>query len=304
MAKDFSSMEDSNRSTNPDIHSLSDPSRRIFVRGGLATAMTGLFAPVLPGCAAPAASPQGGPQIGFTGVPVSTADRVVVPEGYVATAMFMWGDPVGVPGRMPAFRPDAGNSGADQEVQMGMHHDGMHYFPLDGSRRGLLVMNHEYTDEGLLHTDGMKTWNAGKVRKSIAGHGVSVIEIEAKPDGWAIVRPSRYARRITAGSPMEIGGPAAGHAMMKTAADPTGTRVLGTLNNCAHGHTPWGTYLTGEENWAGYFNGPDKPDAHQARWGLRSDGNGYRWHEHEQRFDATRHPNEPNRFGWVVEIDP
>jgi secreted PhoX family phosphatase len=92
--------------------------------------------------------------------------------------------------------------------------------------------------------------------------------------------------------------------MMKTAADPTGTRALGTLNNCAHGHTPWGTYLTGEENWAFYFNGPDKPDAHQARWGLRKEGRGYRWHEHEERFDANKHPNEPNRFGWVVEIDP
>jgi len=301
MAKDFSTMEDSNRSANPDIHSISDPARRVFVHGGLATAITGLFAPLLPGCAA--TSPAGA-QIGFKSVPVSVADGVVVPPGYIATAAFMWGEPVGVAGNMPAFRPDAGNSGADQEVQIGMHHDSVHYFPLDGSRRGLLAMNHEYTDDGLLHTDGMKTWNADKVRKSIAGHGVSVIEVEARGDSWSMVRPSRYARRITAGTPMAITGPAAAHPMMKTAADPAGTRALGTLNNCAHGHTPWGTYLTCEENWAFYFNGPDKPDAHQARWGLRKDGRGYRWHEHEERFDAVKHPNEPNRFGWVVEIDP
>jgi hypothetical protein len=216
----------------------------------------------------------------------------------------MWGEPVGVPGNMPAFKPDGSNSAADQEVQIGMHHDGMHYFPLDGSRRGLLVMNHEYTDDGLLHTDGTKTWSAEKVRKSIAAHGVSVFEIEAKGDEWAIVRPSRYARRITAGTLLTISGPAAGHAMMKTAADPDGTRVLGTLNNCASGPTPWGTYLTCEENWVFYFNGPDKPDAHQARWGLRKGGRAYRWHEYEERFDATKHPNEFNRFGWVVEIDP
>jgi hypothetical protein len=302
MAKDFSTMEDSNRSSNPDIHTVSDPARRIVIKGGVAAAVGGLFAPLVAGCASSA--PIGAPQIGFKSVPVSTADTVTVPEGYVATPAFMWGEPVGVPGNMPAFKPDGSNSAADQEVQIGMHHDGMHYFPLDGSRRGLLVMNHEYTDDGLLHTDGTKTWSAEKVRKSIAAHGVSVFEIEAKGDEWAIVRPSRYARRITAGTLLTISGPAAGHAMMKTAADPDGTRVLGTLNNCASGPTPWGTYLTCEENWVFYFNGPDKPDAHQARWGLRKGGRAYRWHEYEERFDATKHPNEFNRFGWVVEIDP
>lgn len=119
-----------------------------------------------------------------------------------------------------------------------------------------------------------------------------------------IVRPSKYARRITAATPMMITGPAAGHAMMRTSADPTGTRVLGTLNNCAHGYTPWGTYLTCEENWAFYFNGREKPTPHEARWGLRKDGRGYRWHDHEERFDVNKHVNEHNRFGWVVEIDP
>ena len=313
MAKDFSTMEDSNESSNPSIHQLTDPARRRVVRGGLAGAVGGLLGPLAAGCAAPSGpgagdappTPPSGPRLGFRSVPVGRADAVVVPEGYVATPIAMWGEPVGVPGNMPAFRPDGGNSAADQAVQVGMHHDGIHYFPLDGSRRGLLVFNNEYTDDGLLHVDGMKTWNAEKVAKSIAGHGVTVVEVQRGADGaWSMVRPSRYARRITAATPMTVTGPAAGHPMMRTAADPSGTRVLGTLNNCAHGYTPWGTYLTGEENWSFYFNGPAQPDAHQRRWGLRPNGRGYRWHEHDERWDATKHPNEPNRFGWIVEIDP
>ncbi len=304
MAKDFRDMEDSNPSSNPSIHDLSDPRRRILMRAGVAGAVASVFSPLLAGCAGGPAPAGSGPLIGFKSVPVSTADKVIVPEGYVATPAFMWGEPVGVPGNMPAFRPDGSNSAADQAVQVGMHHDGMHYFPLDGSRRGLLVFNNEYTDDGLLHPDGTRTWNAEKTRKSIAAHGVTVLEIEARGGEWSMVRPSRLARRITAATPMAIAGPAAGHPMMRTAGDPAGNRVLGTLNNCAHGYTPWGTYLTCEENFIFYFSGPEKPDAHGARWGLRRGGRGYRWHEHEERFDAARHPNEPNRFGWVVEIDP
>ncbi len=306
MPKDFSQMEDSNRSSNPSIHEVSMPSRRRLLQGSLAATAVQLLAPLsglaaLQGCASLSGS---APQLGFKSIAATRADGLFVPEGYTATPAFLWGEPVGIPGAMPAWKADGSNTAAEQEAQIGMHHDGMHYFPLDGSRRGLLVMNHEYTDDGLLHTDGMQTWNAEKVRKSIAAHGVSVIEIEDRQGQWQVVRPSRYARRITAATPMAIAGPAAGHPMMRTPADPTGTRVLGTLNNCAHGYTPWGTYLTCEENWAFYFNGRARPTAHEARWGLRKDGRGYRWHEHEERFDVNRHENEPNRFGWVVEIDP
>jgi len=304
--KDFVLMEDSNRSINPSIHTLSDPSRRVVLRGSFGATVGALLAPLaaagLPGCASPAAS--GEPSLGFKSVPVSTADTVVVPDGYHAQAIAAWGEPVGLPGDLPAFMPDASNSAAQQEAQMGMHHDGIHYFALEGSTSGLLVMNHEYSDDGLLHSDGMKTWSAEKVRKAQAAHGVAVIEVALKDGKWQMVRPSPRARRITAYTPMAIGGPAAGHRLMRTAADPQGVRVLGTLNNCASGITPWGTYLTCEENFIMYFNGPEQPDAHGKRWGLRKDGAGYRWHEHDERFDATRHPNEPNRFGWVVEIDP
>jgi secreted PhoX family phosphatase len=229
---------------------------------------------------------------------------MVVPDGYEAVAFAAWGEPIGVPGQMPAFRWDLGNSAADQAVQMGMHHDGLHYFPLDGSsKRGLLVMNHEYSDDGLLHADGMKTWSAEKVRKAQAAHGVSVIEIELRDGQWQIVAPSKYARRFTAFSPFAVGGPAASHPLMRTAADPDGRTVLGTLNNCASGMTPWGTYLSGEENFAFYFDGPKQPDADQRRWGMREKSS-YRWPEHDERWDAARHPNEFHRFGWVVEIDP
>ena len=305
MAKDFSTMEDSNRSSNPSIHDVSVPSRRIVLRGGLGAALGGLLAPLaavtLPGCA----SVGGGSLLGFKGIPVSVADKITVPEGYMAEVIAAWGEPVGLSGEMPAFKADATNTAAEQAAQMGMHHDGIHFFPTDGSKSGLLVMNHEYVDDGLLHPDGIKTWSAQKVQKAQAAHGVSVIEVEQKDGKWEMVRPSPFARRFTASTPMAVSGPAAGHALMKTAADASGRRVLGTLNNCGSGITPWGTYLTCEENFMFYFKGPDAPNAHEARWGLRKgDPIGYRWHEHDARFDASKTPNEPNRFGWVVEIDP
>ena len=310
MAKDFSTMEDSNRSSNPSIHEVSDPTRRSLLRGGLAGAVTGLLAPLggvaaLAGCATAGGS---APLLGFKGVPVSVADNITVPEGYSFQVIASWGDPVGLSGEDAAFKFDGSNSAAEQETQFGMHHDGIHFFrhPVTpaSSSTGLLVMNHEYADDGLLHADGMATWNAAKVRKAQAAHGVSVVEVESKANTWQVVRPSPWARRITASTPMAFGGPAAGHALLQTKADARGVRPLGTLNNCGSGITPWGTYLTCEENFIFYFNGGDELSPHERRWGLRKGGVGYRWHEYDERFDATKHPNEPNRFGWVVEIDP
>jgi uncharacterized protein len=314
MPKDFSQMEDSNRSANPSIHEVSDPARRRLLGGGLglglglSTGLGALLAP-LAGCSTPGgggSGGSGGPLLGFKSVPVSTADQVLVPEGYSVQVIAPWGEPVGLSGENPAFKFDASNSAAEQEAQMGMHHDGIHFFAQTGSSSGLLVMNHEYSDDGLLHPDGMATWSAAKVHKAQAAHGVSVIEVARQNDGrWELVRPSPWARRITARTPMSISGPAAGHALMKTAADSSGRQVLGTFNNCASGITPWGTYLTCEENFINYFKGPERPDAHQARWGLKKgEPAGYRWAEFDERFDAAKHPNESNRHGWVVEIDP
>ena len=301
MAKDFARMENSNCSSNPSFHEISDPARRTVLRGGLGVALGGLLAP-LAGCASPGSRK---PLLGFASVPVSTADSIVVPEGYIAQVIAPWGDPVGLPEHSPAFRADAGNSAVEQAAQLGMHHDGIHYFALHGSERGLLVLNHEYTDEGLLFADGQQNWSAEKVRKAQAAHGVSVIEVVQRQGRWEQVRPSPWARRITAYTPMTVAGPAAGHALMRTSADPEGRRVLGTLNNCGSGITPWGTYLSCEENFINYFSGGDSLSEHEKRWGLKKGGaGGYRWHEHDARFDATREPNEPNRFGWIIEIDP
>lgn len=299
MAKDFGTMEDSNRSSNPSIHEVSDPARRTLLQGAAGAAV----ATLLGGCAS-AGDAAGAPLMGFR--PVGTdrsRDGLQVPEGYVASVLAPWGEPIGVPGRMPGWRPDAGDTAADQEVQMGMHHDGLHYLPLDGARRGLLVVNHEYTDEGLLHGDGMATWTAAKVRKSQAAHGISVIEVQQGRDGWSVVRPSALARRVTAYTPCTLAGPAAGHLLMRTAADPEGRTVLGTVGNCGAGLTPWGTVLSGEENFPDYFSCGDTPTADQRRWGAKREAV-YRWPEFDQRFDARRHPNEYHRFGWIVELDP
>jgi secreted PhoX family phosphatase len=142
---------------------------------------------------------------------------------------------------------------------MGMHHDGMQYYPLDGSRRGLLAINQEYTDDGLLHPMARRPGRPRRCARRRPRTASRSSRSSCRPSGWQVVRPSRYARRITANTPFAIGGPAAGHPLMKTAADPAGRTVLGTINNCASGKTPWGTYLSGEENWANYFTAADTP---------------------------------------------
>ena len=278
-------------------------SRRQVLQGATLLPLLGL--PL--GCATPGMRADTG-EIGFSSISGSREDRVRVPAGYSANVIYRWGDPVGSAAGMPAFKTDGSNTAAEQALQAGMHHDGIEYFAMpygsQSSARGLLVMNHEYTDDGLLHTDGFDNWSAEKVRKAQNGHGVSVIEVENRAGQWSVVRPSRYARRITAQTPMRIAGPAAGHASLKTVADPAGTEVLGTINNCASGYTPWGTYLTCEENWNGYFVNAGTIPPEQRRYGVTARGAGYRWHDFDTRFDAAANPNEPNRFGWVVEIDP
>jgi uncharacterized protein len=296
--RNFESDSGVNVSNQPGIHALDIARRHVLKCSGAAIAM-------LMGSHALGASTAIGKPLGFTPVPVSTSDTLVVPAEYVAEVLFRWGDSVGSAEGAPLFKPNGANTWEEQNLQAGMHHDGMSYFPIDGNpRHGILAINHEYTDDGLLHADGMAAWSAEKVRKSQAAHGVSVIEIIERQGQWHVMPSSRYARRITANTPMVLSGPARGHELLKTSADPTGTRVLGTLNNCAAGDTPWGSYLTCEENWNGYFSASEHPTAADKRYGLRHKGWGYRWHEHDERFDASKHPHEPYRFGWVVEVDP
>jgi secreted PhoX family phosphatase len=303
-----------NTSGNQSLQDVVDArvSRRGFLKSGLTAAALSLVGVDALLKAVPAsAKAQGGPLLGFQAIPVSAADEVVVPPGYTARVLIAWGDPVSY---SPAFKQDASNSAADQALQWGMHNDGVVYFPINGSARGLLVQNNEYADDGLLFTDGIANWNAEKTNKSINAHGVSIIEITKqggkgqKGGEWRVVRPSQYARRITAQTPIQIGGPAAGDDRLKTSADPTGKLVLGTLNNCAMGFTPWGTYLTCEENFNGFFfrttAAPDPRSAFEKRYGISPFNSGFRWHTTHPRFNADVERNEPNRFGWVVEIDP
>ena len=251
--------------------------------------------------------------LGFEAIPLGFGDDVVVPPGYTARVFIPWGTPI--LGSFPVFRAGA-NTAAEQAQQIGMHHDGMHYFPLGrgphGSRRGLLVLNHEYTEERYLQT-GTTTpppvaeWTLEMVRKSQNAHGVSVVEIAMRRRGWEVVR-SKLNRRITANTLMTMSGPAAGHRLLRTSADPSGRSPLGTINNCAHGVTPWDTYLTCEENFQGYFRvNPGAYDAEHAAlnaaYGVGGDRNN--WATNDPRFVVTpADPNEPHRFGWVVEIDP
>ena len=278
--------------------------RRELLGGSLGAAALGF----LNGCGVSPPA-HGGPLLGFTSVPISRADAVAVPEGYTWQVVNAWGDPI-MPGA-PAFKSDASQSAAEQAMQSGMFHDGMHFFPLPkgstSSTHGLIAINFEYTDDNLLSPDGMGSWSAEKVQKSKNAHGLGVYEVRLDGGRWLTVADSRYGRRITADTPFRIQGPAAGHAWMRTAEDPSGTRVRGTFQNCANGYTPWGTYLSCEENFTAYFvNDSGRIPRLQDRYGIPTskDGWGFRWHEFDERFDAVRHPNESNRFGWVVEFDP
>ncbi len=261
--------------------------RRDFLCGSLGAAAFGF----LGGCGSTREAARG-PLIGFNPVATSTADTVVVPEGYTWDVVNAWGDPIMA--GAPAFRADASQSAAEQAMQSGMFHDGMHFFPLPkgsgSSTHGLVAINYEYTDDNLLTTGGMVDWSAEKVQKSKNAHGLGVYEARFDNGRWRTVADSRYGRRITADTPFRIKGPAAGHQAMRTAEDPGGTRVRGTFQNCANGYTPWDTYLSCEENFTAYFvNDSGSIPRLQDRYGIPTtkDSWGFRWHEFDERFDAV-----------------
>jgi len=244
-----------------------------------------------------------------------------VADGYDAQVLLRWGDPI------TADAPDfdvMNQTAAAQLKQFGYNNDYVGFLPLDASdTRGLLCVNHEYTNEevmfpGLGRQDraGFDGMTRALVDIEMAAHGGSVVEIERDDAGtWSVVRDSAMNRRITPlDTVMELSGPAAGHARLKTNDDPSGKRVIGTLNNCAGGMTPWGTWLMAEENFHGYFwtdtrdadGRPDisaQPQARQMkRYGVP--GMWYAWGKHHDRFNIDKEPNMPNKFGWVVEVDP
>ena len=252
----------------------------------------------------------------FDEISAGSDERHHVAPGYDAEVLIRWGDPV-LPGA-PAFDP-MNQTAETQEKQFGYNCDFIGYLPLPhgsgNSDRGLLFVNHEYTNEELMFP-GLgrqdKQDFAGMSRAladvEMAAHGASVIEIVKRGGTWRIKGDSRYNRRISALSTgMRISGPAAGHARMKTSEDPNGTHVIGMIGNCAGGQTPWGTFLTAEENINGYFWNKGAVAGHPEEANLKRygvPGQWYNWGLHHVRFDIGKEPNEPNRFGWIVEVDP
>jgi uncharacterized protein len=243
-------------------------------------------------------------------------ERHHVSPGYDADILIRWGDPLFA--NSPAFDP-ATLTGAQQERLFGYNCDYVGLAPMPGSTdtstRALMCVNHEYTSPELMFRDVMQANgrpDMAKMTKAIvdvemAAHGGSIVEIAKGANGkWSTVRDSRFNRRVSINTPMRISGPAAGHERLRTSADPTGRAVVGTINNCAGGMTPWGTYLTAEENFHGYFGGRlaegHRESVNHRRYGVP--GGWYNWAAHYDRFDLAKEPNEPNRHGYIVEIDP
>jgi secreted PhoX family phosphatase len=289
--------------------------RRDILRGALGVAaIAATVSPLALAAARPAQAASG--RFAFNEVAAGVDEKHHVANGHDADVLIRWGDPV-TPGA-PAFDP-LKQTAAAQKQQFGYNNDYLGYIPMPGaanpSHHGLLVVNHEYTIEELMFAglgrQDRKEAAFAKMTKDLveiekAAHGGAVLEIKRENGKWRVVADSKFARRIDADTPMEITGPAAGTDRMKTKGDTTGRRVNGMLNNCAGGVTPWGTWLTCEENFHGYFWGKvadgDASAASFKRYGVP--GNWYAWGKFEDRFDIAKEPNEAHRFGWVVEIDP
>jgi secreted PhoX family phosphatase len=300
------SLLEENQST--DLEQMVGLSRRRFISAGaLCGAAMFLGGNLLSRSAlAAGVSEASSKLLGFASIPAATADSISLPPGYKSSVLISWGQPLQAGG--PAFDPSGKGSAEAQEVQFGDNNDGMSLFPMPGDgNRALMAINNEYTNYRYLFDHGQAPQSAEDVRKALASEGVSVIEVQHKNGQWQFVQGSKYNRRIHGNTPIRLGGPAAGHDWLKTAADATGTKVLGTFQNCANGMTPWGTYLTCEENFTDCFgssNAEQKFDAGIKRYGAVVASKEINWHQHDERFDLAKNPNEINRHGWVVEIDP
>ena len=296
-------------------------SRREIMRGTLGVAASAaLFGPMaLAAGSARAETPADAAD--FEEVAAGIDETHHLAPGYRAEILLRWGDPLF--SDSPAFDPQ-NQSAAAQLKQFGYNNDYIAFFPLDRSgTRGLLCVNHEYTNEevmfpgvGRQDLSGFDKMTPELVDVEMAAHGVSIVEIARDGDTWRPVLDGRYNRRITPlNTVMRVDGPAAGHELMKTSGDPSGMSIVGTLNNCAGGLTPWRTYLTAEENFHYYFwtdqrdadnkpvkgIGGDQAKSYE-RYGVPTTFQG--WGRFHNRFNVDKEPNEPNRFGWIVEIDP
>jgi secreted PhoX family phosphatase len=273
-------------------------------------------------------------RLGFKPIRGSSADAIVLPPGYTHDVVIRWGESLTSQapdldttrlGAGVLLEPDAAEH---QRRQFGQNCDAIHYFPLRGrSDHGVLCVNNEYTDDALMFPDhpGFRGIRGAASREYVKKHpqvvhvakaaqGVSIVEVKRERGRWRFVKDSRFNRRITADTPISIGGPARGAALMRTKDDPAGERALGTFANCAGGKTPWGTYLTAEENIQDYFANLDQlqsrtdvdpfiVESHR-RWRMWKNQSLYNWDIADARFDLATTPTEPFRFGWIVEIDP
>lgn len=330
-----------NNSNNLSLEEIIETrvSRRSVIKGSLAVVAGSFLGMNLTGCGSSSNSVSTAVAealLSFDPVAKNLNDTVTVPNGYSVQVLYKLGDP------MNNFTPEYKNDGTDTsfEYRAGDHHDGMSYFGLNStgtakdltnSQRGLLCMNHENITEIFLHTaDEIASYDTTSrtslgIDKEVAAHGVSIIEIQKGTSGFVLNKSSLFNKRITAQTPIDIYGPVKGHDLVKTKYSTIGTKTRGTLNNCANGLTPWGTYLTCEENWAGYFKRPAsntlsaKAQLTQNRYmGSNSSNGSYgwansttsddiydRWNVTPTGADETEdYRNVANTFGWVVEIDP
>ena len=306
-------------STSPSFAAVAEAAltRRHLLAGLGAAALVGSTASsaftALPATAAAPGAGRAAPGGNLAFGPIAPVDRAVdrfdVPAGYSWGAIISWGDPVTLDA--PAFDLDRQSASA-QERQFGYNNDFVAIIPT-GRDRALLVANHEYTSENLMVPGFVDeaSLTVEQLRTSMAAHGMSVVEVRrrGRRGPWQVQR-SPLGRRVTAlSTPFAVTGPAAGSTLLRTTADPEGRTVIGTLNNCAGGTTPWGTVLSGEENFDQYFRGDPAGDPrNRDTYGLVDDdgavGDGRFWYEVDPRFDVVAEPNEINRFGWIVELDP
>ncbi|WP_252178192.1 PhoX family phosphatase [Endozoicomonas sp. 4G] len=308
--------------------------RGVLKRGGALAAFTALASVGLAGCNdndSDVVTPPSRLSLGFESIPGTKTDAVSVPPGYTAQVLAPWGTPLN--DKAAEWKDDGTNTSEDQANATGMMHDGMHFFPLEGSStEGLLCINHEYISQSRLHPNGDTKVDgkrpAEEVRKEINAHGVAVVHIKLTDGVWDVVKNSKYNKRYTAATEMDLTGPVADSDLLITKyTNEKGNKALarGTNNNCGNGHTPWGTYLTCEENWPGYFVRTDAIDnwtEEQKRLGISDEGTRYDWETVEPadenetgeftRFNVTPGSgaatedfrNEANGHGYIVEIDP
>ncbi|MEZ2331422.1 PhoX family phosphatase [Mesorhizobium sp. RCC_202] len=291
-------------------------SRRGFLMGSLAVSAIAATVSPLALIAADEARAAERSAFKFDELEAGIDDRHHVAPGYDADVLLRWGDPLFADS--PEFDPTK-QSAAAQARQFGYNNDYVGYIPIDGSaEHGLLVVNHEYTNPHLMfpgivkvvEKDGKKKAEVAPLSKEqvdveMAAHGGTIVEIRKDGGKWQAVRDGKLNRRIMSTTEMALSGPVAGHDRVKTNADPSGTKVIGTMNNCAGGVTPWGTYVMAEENIHGYFSG-ELPEGHKEAANYKRLGipeGAYEWGAHYDRFNLAKEPNEPNRFGWIVEVD-